>query len=639
MTGLTTGTLRAVVDPKWMAASGAFGDIHPRDTERYPEDERVYELHALAPMVWAERGKMFGKWIWGNMLWSPNLFDGDGGIYRAFRKAHQGWPYTWMPFIRSGDLRFFGFADAATRTMSDVCFCHYSDEKTGSRMRGQWYRGGLPWAGSNRGRPGRPFVPVLRGYSEEVEYLWRCYHLTGYARAEDVIEDWSRLVKEDVRRAGHLVLRPGRPVGRRNTNLLKTFLDMYQETFDPWFLAAAHQIARGPERPHLKHFWKPGNRDFERFAGSKDFTRWYVEEYARKQAAQHDRFTTGAWASVCPQIECAAHAYLLTGDRYFLRRTVGWLNYTRAATYDGSPDFMRGTIVRDYNPVGGPAYTGYYLRQFPHALYALARAGHRPAPLPSAFFQLPGEFRRIDGEKSWQWRFPTVAIRKGLGQEVPLAVRLNRLRLKLTAFQYSLRGPDGSEMMTGSITAGGESRLVIPSSAAPGTYRLWITNRLGFVPTASSKITFERGLPGLWLPVSPPGVPEVLELDDGEPVGRGYWKAQYWLRVPEDVEEFTVHFPLPVGRAAQSWAPLNRISVFAPDRTLAWRHQYCARGYQGPSRVAANIKVAPQHRGRLWQIAIPGRSFGLTLDSRIPSILATSPGRWFFPSKGASGSN
>ena len=635
MTGLNTGALRAVVDPKWMAATGAFGDIHHRDVERYPEDERVYELHALAPMVWAERARMYGKWIWGNMLWSPDLFSGDGGIYRAFRKAHQGWPYTWIPFVRSGDLRFFGFADAATRTMSDVCFSHYSDEKTDRRMRGQWYRGALPWAAENRGRPGRPFVPVLRGYSEEVEYLWRCYHLTGYDRAKDVIEDWSRLVKEDVLRTGHLVLQPGKPVERRNTNLLKTFLDMYQETFDPWFLAAAHQIARGPERPHLKHFWKPANRDFERFVGSEEFTRWYVEEYARKWAAQHDLFTTGGWASACPQIESAAHAYLLTGDVFFLRRAVGWLNYTRAATYDGDPDFMRGSIVREYNSVCGPSYTAYYLRQFPHAIFALERAGHRPAPLPSAFFQLPGEFSKIDEEKLWQWRFPTVAIRKGPRQEVPLVVRLNQSRLKVTPFQYSVRGPDGAETITGSVLAGEEARPVIPSSAPAGTYRLRVTNQLGFVPGASSKITFERGLPGLWLPVSPPGIPEVLEFDDREPVGRGYWKTQYWLRVPEDVDDFTVDFPLPVGRAAQSWAPLNRISVFDPDRKLAWRHQYCARGYQGPNRVAAIIKVEPQHRGRLWQITVPGRSFGFRLDPRIPSILATSPDRWFLPGQAA----
>jgi len=474
-------------------------------------------------------------------------------------------------------------------------------------------------------------VPVLRGYSEEVEYLWRCYHLTGYARAKDVIEDWGRLVKEDVLRTGHLVLQPGRPVGRRNTNLLKTFLDMYQETFDPWFLAAAHQIARGPERPHLMHFWKPGNRDFERFAGSEDFTRWYVEEYARKWAVQHDRFTTGAWASVCPQIESAAHAYLLTGDLFFLRRTVGWLSYTRAATYDGDPDFMRGTIVRDYNPVGGPSYTAYYLRQLPHALFALERAGHRPAPLPSAFFQLPGEFQRLDGKKSWQWRFPTVAIRKESGQELPLLVRLNKPRWKVAPFQYSLAGPDGTETMTGSIPAGEETRLVIASSALAGTYRLRITNRLGFVPTGSSKLTFERGLPGLWLPVSPPGVPEVLELNDGEPVGRGYWKAQYWLRVPKDMDELTIHFPLPGGRAAQSWAPLNRISVLNPDRKAAWRHQYCARDYKGPNRVTANIEVEPQHRGQLWQITIPGRSFGFSLGPRVPDILATSPDRWFSP--------
>ena len=628
--GLENETLRAVVDPEWLTASGVFGDIRQRDVETFPEEERVYELHALAPMVWAERTPVYGKWIWGNMLWSPSLFTGDGGMYRAFRKAHQGWPYAWTPFARSGDVRFLGFAAAATRTMTDVCFCHYSDEKTDHRRRGQWYRGGLPWVGSNRGRPGRPFVPVLRGYSEEVEYMWRCFYLTGYRRARDIIEDWSQLVKDDVERTGRLVLQPGTPVGRRNTNLLKTYLDMYRETFDPWFLAAAHQIARGPDRAHLQHFWKPGNREFQRFTGSEEFTRWYVDEYARRWTAQRDLYTTGAWADVCPQIESAAHAYLLTGEEYFLRRVAGWLNFTNCATYDGTPEFMRGYLVKLYDPVCGPSYTAYYLRQLPYALYALHKSGTRPAPLPSAFHQLPAEFAKIPDSKLYEWRMPTIAVRKEADRDIPLSLRLNRSKYVKTPFEYAVTGPDGTVLLEGTGAANEETTVMIPADAPVGAYRVSVTNRLSYTASSSSKLIFERSLPGLWLPISPAGVPEVLEFE-GDCVGRAYWKSQYWLHVPDDVAEFSLEFPLPGGASARDWAPLYRISILDPDGNVAWRHQNCFVDYEGPASITATVQVRPEHRGKMWQVALPGRSLGFRLDPRLPRMLATSPDRWFAP--------
>ena len=42
--------LRAFVDPEWVAASGAFYEIHPRDVKNFPQEERYYEQAALAPL-------------------------------------------------------------------------------------------------------------------------------------------------------------------------------------------------------------------------------------------------------------------------------------------------------------------------------------------------------------------------------------------------------------------------------------------------------------------------------------------------------------------------------------------------------------------------------------------------------------
>lgn len=126
------------------------------------------------------------------------------GIYRGLRKSHQGWPYSWLPYARSGDARYLKFAEAATRALTDTCFCHYSDHRTGDRPRGIWYRGALPWTGSGRGRPGNP-QPVTRGYVDQVDYRLRAWLLTGYERAKDVNDDWARLLKADYAEDGSLL--------------------------------------------------------------------------------------------------------------------------------------------------------------------------------------------------------------------------------------------------------------------------------------------------------------------------------------------------------------------------------------------------------------------------------------------------
>ena len=57
--GLDEETLRAVVDPVWMAASGAFERIHPRDVVPIRGRRRFYEKSACAPR-WNERRIAYG---------------------------------------------------------------------------------------------------------------------------------------------------------------------------------------------------------------------------------------------------------------------------------------------------------------------------------------------------------------------------------------------------------------------------------------------------------------------------------------------------------------------------------------------------------------------------------------------------
>lgn len=637
--GLNDETLRAVVDPTWVAASGAFYEMHPEDREHFPEDEATYELHALAPMVWAERMRIYGKWVWGNMLWSPSLETQTAGIYRGFRKAHQGWPYSWLPYARSGDARYLKFAEAATRTMTDVNFCHYSDEKTGHRPRGEWYRGALPWTGSGRGRPYTypPGPgPVTRGYSEQCNYQLRCWLLTGYRRAKDVIEDWAALVKTHYAEDGSVLFPYATaPNSRRTANLLKTYVEMYDQTHDPWFIMAAHVLAHPiePWETWRMHFWQPGNREYHRFTGSEEMERFYVEKYAPEWTDPVKDW--GGWRSVVPQMEQPAYAWRLTGDEQYLKRIAGWLTLTRVATYDGEPDYRRGTMI--YGIGNLPfCYTGYYLQQFPAALAAIADSGEDPEPVSSAFYQAPATVEKTE-DGAYEWKMPTIALSKRAGQTVPLRLQVNvgNRPPEGQIYRYTVTGPGGETVLEGSWDITAEETAILPAEAAAGTYRVHVTGIDTYAPYASSNVNHTRCMRGLRVPLSPPGVPEVVEFDPEEGLGSSFWYTMYWTRVPEDCAQFEVQFSLQTkDRYPATWAAavaLNRVGVWDPDGQLQWMEQHLIEQYDGPDTVTAQVAVPREQRGRMWLISAPGWSRGIRPGPELPPQVAVTPERWFTP--------
>ena len=614
--GLNQEAIRPIVDPQWVCATGAFGEVHARDTGRYPSEEHYYELHSLAPMRWAERCRVYGKWIWGDMLGFPRLHSRSARLYRCFRKAHQGWPYPWLPFARSGDVRSLCFAQAAVRHMTDVCFCHYSDARV-PRAEGWWNRCLIPWAGFDG--------PTSRGYVDECDYLWQCYYLTGYPRAAETALEWAHATKRN--------RDPFVSPARRTVTLLRSYIETYRATFDPWFLAAAHRVAQIHVDHYAQgkfngHFWNPGDREFHRFTGSDEFAKHYLY-YARQWAGQRNRFTSRWWATYSPMIEASAHAYLITGDEYFLRRSAGGVDYAGAATYDGEVDHYRGVAIRGPAGNDGQHWTPYYLRMMPHALYAFEKAGRKPIPLPQAFFQNAAQVTQVDGDKPYRHRLPTVALRKTADE--PLVIRLpmwQRYDKKATEeMHYRVVGPGRTVAAKGQWDLREETDVTIPAEAPAGTYRLLIEGK-----SVYSLDAYHRRPPALYIPVSPMSTPEVLEYGDDEPVGQARWRSQYWFRVPEGVGSFWVDFRLPVGleTVPRKWE-LVRLTVWHPDGEPAWRRQFPVAGYDGPSKLRVMIDVPNRAQGRLWRITIPGLSRGFALDPKIPHIFATSPDRFFMP--------
>ncbi len=617
--GLNDETLRPIVDPVWIAASGAFGDIHPQDWDNFPAEERIYEIVALTPPNWAERLGAYGMWIHGDVpAWNLGLANKTPNLYRAYREGHHGWPYPWIPFARSGDPRLLKIVEASTRQMIDAYYCHYvSDDvaaKVGPnkyRRPGRWERSLLPWAA----RSG----PSTRGYTSHSDHFWHSWYLTGYHRGRDIaltfgdqtkVEESLTAVdpRERTSSAESWFSRRRGPIShdRSRYALAVSYIDMYEATHDPWFLVAFHEILRMNTDAYRSgeasriDFWRPWARDFHRFTGSDEFADLYLQ-MANDPTRWHHLRANG-WGGTrgggAPRVEPHAYAWRLSGDPYHLSRVAGIIDWADASIFDGDePDYMRGWETSS-SQVGTSMWVPWYLRLFPAGLAVLSESEETPIS-PTGFMvsvsSSPGEW--VDGQR--RQLSPVIALNKPADE--PLPIFLSTI-WGSGPMDYRLTGPDGETVLEGQWDGKEHQQLEVEAAAPAGTYRF--------------QGAFERS-GNLGLPLSEWHIPEVMELAPAAALPRAGREARYTFMVPEDVETFTVRFD----------EALRRLTVWDPDGNRAWDTNH------SEDPLVAVITVKPEHRGKLWRItaATTGSAPRIYLDPQIPPVIAIDPHRWFNP--------
>lgn len=641
MRGLADETLRAVVDPVWMAASGAFHEMHPRDPVNFPEEEAAFDQLARAPMRWLERMGHYGMWVHGDMLSSFNLNRQTSSLYRTRRKGHHAWPYPWIPYARSGDADLFRMAKAATRQMTDANYSHYVSPEveaaTGpeyTRGKGFWHRSLVPWTGR--------YNPVTRDYSERCTYLWHAYYLADDAWARDVALDFAEASKITEDRPMRGRISPTSGGGRADVALLKSYTEMYQATFDPWFLVTAQAIARGrqerrvglldgdpitwdalysqavtdmPGYNGLRHrdFWHAGDRDYHRFTGDPAHAKLNLDRATEWTLPRWVGFSHWA-AGRIPMWEQAAYGYHLSGDPFYLRRIEHYMDMLRAAQWqDREFEFLYGTPLHS-----AERFTGWSLHHYPQALHALYQAGHRLPAIPSLFVHrnLHPPTVAIDGA-TYHAHAPEILVYKESKEKLPLFLgvtphsqvfALTRDVQEGEYWHYLIEGPNGWEQHD-SWPLGREHLAVIPADAPAGVYRLQVAH----ADTASEY--------GLMVPVSPPDTPEVMVLPAGEVHSAGeYLEAQYWFHVPEDLHTFTLEVAAVGPRNA-------RFAVWDADGKLAWDVHNPGERFH----TTVEIDVPPGQGGRLWRITSPVPGFEFRMDEAIPPYFAAGKTRWFSP--------
>ena len=133
----------------------------------------------------------YGMWNYGayHKGYFPTL--DRAKLHRHWMAFHHGGPrWPWLVFARSGDPKYFDFAETHARHNMDVATCNWEDVEYNKKYWGKsprsWlslkYRGGLckynclvHWNAGGR-----------MGYNSIVDYALWYYYMTGYQRAWDV---------------------------------------------------------------------------------------------------------------------------------------------------------------------------------------------------------------------------------------------------------------------------------------------------------------------------------------------------------------------------------------------------------------------------------------------------------------------
>lgn len=616
--GFQDESLRAVVDPAWVASSGVFGAIHQKDTAKYPDDERTYEQVVLAGSRWNERIGLYGKWLHGDVAaWALDLHNKTTGLHRMLRKNHHGWPIGWLPYARSGDPRLLKVAQTATRHMIDANFCHYADEAVDATMaegyprdQGWWIRSALPWSSG----------PGGRSYTSDCDYIWHAYYVTGDARARDVALLFGEVTKID----------HDTTAGPRSScSLMPSYLDMYQATWDPWFLSAAHIMAQlhrhlFPQEQVIDklthrsvgHFWRPADIIYYQYTGDESY-RLIALNHAIGYSSPNTYPFGGLWPShSLPLITQAVFAWDMTKDPFYLARAANYLDYANRCVYDGELEYGRGSIADSSMP--RQTFTGYYIKQFPLALGAFERAGTRPEPIPNPFHMdsLEGAANSAD---LFHFRLPTVTVRKKANQAVTLKL-VAHTGGRQEPYYCQVTPTTGAPPAEESWLADPNQPVTVPIAAdAPaGDYRVEVGGRVPLTGSPEERARTGRRHGRLFVPLTDPDVPEVMifpRKETGTMVHGGGPELQYWFQVPKGVTQFWVRF-------TAHTRDFNRVCVFDSEHRRVWDKSFAN---EAPGQVM--ITVPPDQAGKIWGVS--GSAF--TLDPAIPPYFSVSRVKWFNP--------
>lgn len=199
-------------------------EIMPVQKEKYPEVERAVDLLGKMAMGrWAAMHE-YGFWRFGFTRWgAPANSDNGNSLYRWMEGSQYDQQLIpWLLYLRGGDRQFLEEAEITSRFLMDVGVNHFNTRgyPTGYMSTA----GGTPF----------PYIPFHDTKGTKVHFLSYYYHLTGYKRAievmQEVIDGTLATTSKNPKELPAWFRRTG---GREAYNMNVFWVNAYHETWDP----------------------------------------------------------------------------------------------------------------------------------------------------------------------------------------------------------------------------------------------------------------------------------------------------------------------------------------------------------------------------------------------------------------------
>lgn len=217
------------LDPNYIANTKVFGELHPYDPENYAEIEDALETLFDWQVQHAEHYRWTGKWDLGatQIKWNTRSKSWS-------QMARHGWTVNevsntygpWIMYARTGNRKYFDWADLNTRNLIDVGTVHAGPDRGAQRRHAEKH-----WGGGTDSTHTYLHAPLAY------------YYYTGDRRAYDVIMESADHMLQTHQRAETLMQESrGKwsDAGKRGfVNPLNAFALLYELTGDKQFETAA----------------------------------------------------------------------------------------------------------------------------------------------------------------------------------------------------------------------------------------------------------------------------------------------------------------------------------------------------------------------------------------------------------------
>jgi len=614
-----------VVDPQWLADSQAFWNIAPW-REPYLEVEQA----AAAPLDFfvnmRDRLDDYGMWNYGayHKGYFPML---DGArLHRHWMAFHHGGPrWPWLVFARSGDPKYFDFAETHARHCMDVATCNWEDIEYNKKY---WGKAPRSWL-SHKFLGGVCKYNYLvhwnaggqMGYNSIADYALWYYYMTGYQRAWDVAMNHGECLlryNDPIPLEGQ---NPDKPVvfkGRNGTARGATACTLYRATHDKRYLKLARKqiqyfqdILDRDEGNAWQIIYAPFLERYYELTGDKALEP-YLVRWARYWLSPPD---SGSVIRAANALNGREHWYVrdtwynlmslgyrLTGETEFLEYGLQQARLfleTRGAGAD--PVVEDVPLFNDY-----PGAAGYTAQQFGHFVKALEehelKTGQQLALPKSPDTPLIGT--------PYRSRQLIFYVRKEAGEEVHIPFSFATSPNTVTI--WNPRGDrivKNREISPETKVANYDFRL--PADYAAGEYRVEFSSAL---------------LTASW---PPPGAKfEKLVLEKPDQFMSGV-RVAFMPRVAKDGKPVKIRLMTQVRPR-----DFQTHRLYKPDGTVALAKtlQLDASYSKGDTVQVGEIEVAPQDQGKPWMYARMMYGLGW-LEGDIYPVYAFRPGDFFVPER------